>query len=168
MELNHVFARRKILLHLKNKKSFNSYVKNKLFSMRLICNVLTIKLKVPTGFRHLFSQRSFFVCANSYLVQFHFLRSSRELNVVSHKIKMIQGPDLLNTAFDLHMKNLKQNWWSELCCGYFNCKSNTLFDNSRPQAILILCEPPLTAGCSQNNGTEPHIFTKEDTSSPEK
>ena len=30
--------------------------------------------------------------------------------MVSHKIKMIRGPDLLNTAFDLHMKYLKQNY----------------------------------------------------------
>ena len=32
------------------------------------------------------------------------------VNVGSHKIKMARGPELSNTAFDLHMKYLKQNY----------------------------------------------------------
>ena len=126
-----------------------------------------LNLKVPTSFRHFFSRRRFFVCSNTWF-SFIFWGAARSY-LVSHKIKVVRVSDLLNTAFDiLHMKCLKQNWWSQLCCGYFICKSNAVFDNSGPRAILILCEPTLTPGCSQNNGTEPRICTKEDTSSPEK
>ena len=32
------------------------------------------------------------------------------VNVGSHKIKMARGPELSNTAFDLHMKYLKHNY----------------------------------------------------------
>ena len=32
------------------------------------------------------------------------------VNVGSHKIKMARGPELSNKAFDLHMKNIKENY----------------------------------------------------------
>ena len=86
--------------------------------------------------------------------------------MVSHKIKMIRGPDLLNIAFDLHIYEITKTklmvrnllWVFHMYVG----RSNAVFDIVRPRAILILCQPTLNPGCSQNNGNEPLICTKED------
>ena len=72
------------------------------------------------------------------------------------------SPSLAPTMFRPSRFTIAVSWYR--CCISFKWRSKAGAEASVPRANLTLCDPTWTPGCSQNNGTEPRVCRKDETS----